>query len=270
MYSYVLEAYCPNSWEYQNIGVNNLSPFPNYYISEVAETPKTIIGQIGTAPKELALNNYSNGVTLTSIISCQKGYTKYDLYYRWEAKVGDDVGEWRTIWYWDPEANQEAYNLPSTDGCSSKGKFQIEITPSMMNALLNNQTPAVDTKIYFRCTATSDFQDNYDLDTHQYTKDKDQGSLNISGSNRVLDWVADEAIGQYSKTHMYKEIRENYYPEYTLQYCREQGWNDANTRYENGYAAPDDQFLHSNHRSCHPVGWTGLFPPWVNTGIGLL
>ena len=52
----VLEAFKPNSWEFQNIGVNNLSPFPNYYIDETVDVPKTSIGQLVTDPKELDPN----------------------------------------------------------------------------------------------------------------------------------------------------------------------------------------------------------------------
>ena len=104
--------------------------------------------------------------------------------------------------------------------------------------------------LYFRCTVTSDFQRTYNLTTRVYNYDRSQGEKWIDGQT-IQDYVADLAVAQYSKTHITRTIRAQYHPEYTLQYCYEQGWNDALTRYNNGFAAPDDQFLHMH--SCTKV-----------------
>lgn len=241
LYGYILEAYCPNSWEFQNIGVNNLSPFPNHYIDEAANVPKTLIGQIVTEPKTLSLNNCNQGITCTAKVNCLKGYEKQDLYYKWEARVGKG-SDWQVIWFWDA-----AFNNNQT----SKGKTSITLTGQQLVTLKGNALAQGD-EVFFRCTLTSDFQRSYDLNNKTYSLDRGDGELYLGGgSAKRQDLVADQAIAQYSKTHISRTVATAYYPEYTLQYCREQGWNDPATRSSHGYVAPDDQFLHIH--SCTKV-----------------
>ena len=232
LYAHVMEAYAPNSWEINNIGVNNFSPFPNFLIDETVNVPKTAIGQIQTTPKELAANNISSNITATVKLNTMYGYEKADLYYKWEARVGAS-SPWRVLWFWKNTLN-------SSNG-TSKNKTSITITPSMLTSIKGSSVVQND-EIYIRCTVTSDFQVNYDLETDTYSKDLGEDELDINGSTKN-DYVADLAIAQYSKTHIVKKVRAAYNPSYTLQYCRSRGWNDATTRYNHGYAAPDDQFL---------------------------
>ncbi|MCR5742057.1 MAG: hypothetical protein K6G38_06335 [Gammaproteobacteria bacterium] len=237
LFGHVMEAYAPNSWEIQNIGVNNFSPFPNFLIDETVNVPKTLIGQIQTTPKELAANNISSNIIATAKLNTMYGYEKEDLYYKWEARIGAN-SEWVVLSWWK--------NTLNTGNASSKGKHTITITPSQLNTLKTlsggSGTPVAGDDLYIRCTVTSDFQVNYDLPTKTYSKDLGDPELGIDG-NTHEDFVADIAVAQYSKTHIVKRIRALYHPEYTLQYCYSQGWNDQATRLAHGFAEPDDQFL---------------------------
>ena len=203
LYAKVLEAYKPNSWEYQNIGVNNLSPFPNYYIDETQEVPMTSIGQIKTYPKELDAR--TKEVTVTALVNCLKGYTKYDLYYKWEARVGAN-NEWVTLLYWNSEKN---------NGESSKGKFTYKITEADIKKINSGNVLRSGDSLFVRCTLTSDFQLSYRTTTKTYIKDTDDYG----------DFVADQAVAQYSKTHITKVVRDLYNP------------SDPNN------TKPDEQFL---------------------------
>ena len=201
LFARVLDAYAPNSWEFQNIGVNNLSPFPNYYLDEEQEVPMTSIGQIKTYPKEIDIN--TNEVTVEAMINCLKGYTKHDLYYKWEARIGANK-EWQTLLYWNASKNE--------DEKSSKGISTLTIPQSKLIALNGGNTITEGLELFVRCTVTSDFQLSYDVQTKTYYKDTDEDG----------DYVADQAVAQYSKTHIKKVIRNEY---------------DPNT------VAPDAQFL---------------------------
>ena len=236
LYGHVMEAYHPNSWEIQNIGVNNFSPFPNFLIDETVNVPKTLIGQIQTNPKELAGNNITSNITVTAKLNTMYGYEKEDLYYKWEARFGANT-EWRVLWWWKADLNNNE---------SSKGKHTITITPQNLATLKaatgSIEPPQAGDELYVRCTVTSDFQVNYDLSTKTYSKDLGDPEPGIDGATHE-DYVADLAIAQYSKTHIVKKIRTAYNPEYTLQYCYDQGWNTQAERLAHGYVEPDDQFL---------------------------
>ena len=201
LYARVLDAYAPNSWEFQNIGVNNLSPFPNYYLDEEQEVPMTSIGQIKTYPKEIDIN--TNEVTVEAMVNCLKGYTKHDLYYKWEARIGANK-EWQTLLYWNADKNE--------DKKSSKGVSTLTIPHSKLIALNEGKTITEKLELFIRCTVTSDFQLSYDVQTKTYYKDTDEDG----------DYVADQAVAQYSKTHIKKVVLDDY---------------DHNT------VAPDAQFL---------------------------
>lgn len=208
LYARVLEAYAPNSWEFQNIGVNNLSPFPNYYLDEEQEVPMTSIGQIKTYPKEIDIN--TNEVTVEAIVNCLKGYTKHDLYYKWEARIGAN-SEWQPIWYWNGDLNKEEFSA-SEEEKTSKGKSKMVIPASKLISLNGGNTVTEGQELFVRCTVTSDFQLSYDVQTKTYYKDTDEDG----------DYVADQAVAQYSKTHIKKKVLADY---------------DPNT------VAPDAQFL---------------------------
>ena len=185
----VLSAYKPNSWEYQNIGVNNLSPFPNYHISEIQEVPKTSIGQLLTEQREIDLDMES--ITVTAIVNCLKGYEPTDFYYKWEARVGADR-EWVPLLYWRASKNEGEK--------SSKGARSIVITKEKLKELNDSKDLQINDEVYIRCTLTSDFQEGYNVDTKQYYRDEDESG----------DYIADQAIAQYSKTHIKKTVIENY------------------------------------------------------------
>ena len=238
LYGHVMEAYAPNSYEIQNIGVNNFSPFPNYLIDETVNVPKTSIGQILTEPKQLAVNNISSNITVTAKVNTLYGYEKEDLYYKWEARIGAS-SEWKVLWFWD-----STLNGGSATQYSSKGKTSITITPAQLIALAGTgSSPTVGQDVFIRCTVTSDFMVSYDLQTETYSKDRGEAEKDISG-NTKFDFVADQAIAQYSKTHITRKIRTAYHPEYSLQYCiYREHWNTQEERLEHGYVAPDDQFL---------------------------
>ena len=190
LYARVLDAYKPNSWEFQNIGVNNLSPFPNYYIDETQDVPMTSIGQLKTYPKEI--DSQTGDIEVEALLNCLKGYTKYDLYYKWEARVGANE-EWKTLLYWNSELN---------NGETSKGKSKIIITADKLKSLNKGATVIAGQEIFIRCTVTSDFQTGYNTVTKSYYKDTDEEG----------DFVADQTVAQYSKTHIKKKVMEDYDP----------------------------------------------------------
>ena len=229
LYGHVMEAYAPNSWEINNIGVNNFSPFPNFLIDETVNVPKTLIGQIQTNPKQLAANNISSNITVTAKLNTMYGYEKADLYYKWEARVGAN-SPWKVIHFWK--------NTLNSSNATSKNKTSITITPAMLTSIKGSAVQEGD-EVYFRCTATSDFQVNYDLSTKTYAKDIGEDELDINGATKN-DYVADLAIAQYSKTHIVKKVLHAYNPALTLQDVA--GYTEAQ-KTSAGYVAPDDQFL---------------------------
>jgi len=243
LYGHILEGYEPNSWEIQNIGVNNLSPFPNHFADDIDNVPKTAIGQILTEPKVLAANNLNNGIVATANVNTLKGYEKEDLYYKWEARFGADQ-PWQVIVFWDSSLN--------TNSQSSKGLSTLTLTGNQLTQLKTNTQPIEGDELFIRCTVTSDFQRNYDMSTKTFSLDRDEGQIYIGGGTSTKrDWVADQSQAEYSRTHITRKIQASYNPSYTLQYCRSQGWNDAATRASHGYAAPDEQFLRMH--SCTKV-----------------
>ena len=187
----VLSAYKPNSWEYQNIGVNNLSPFPNYLLSETKEVPKTSIGQLLIDEREIDLNTQS--ITVRAIVNCLKGYEASDFFYKWEVRVGSDR-EWTPILHWKPTLNE--------NDATSKGKKNIIIPIDLLKQLNDNQDLKQGNEVYIRCTLTSEFQLSYDVEKEEYYNDVDEAG----------DWVADQAVAQYSKTHIKKVVINKYDP----------------------------------------------------------
>ena len=194
LYARVLEAYKPNSWELQNIGVNNLSPFPNFHIDGTVNVPMTSIGQIITNPKQLAVNNISS-FTAEAVVNCLYGYEVQDLYFKWELRIGAN-SEWSPFLYWNAAKN--------TGNKSSKGVNRVTITQTDLQKLKGDVITEGD-EVFIRCTLTSDFQVNYNLETKEYVKDLDEAG----------DFVADQAVAQYSKTHITKKVLGNYNPNTT-------------------------------------------------------
>ena len=220
LYGYIMEAYAPNSWEIQNIGVNNFSPFPNYLIDETVNVPKTTIGQIQTDPKAIQLSDVTDNITATAIVNTLVDYTKEDFYYKWEAKVGA-ASDWTVLWFWD-----EAFNA----GHSSKNKTSIVITPQVLSDLNGGQPFTNGDKIYIRCTLTDTFEATQDI-TQQgrpWVFTRGLAEKGIDG-NEYRDVIADQAKGQYSKAQVTKEIGD----------------------YDPRTAPPDQEFL--NLHSCTKV-----------------
>ncbi|MBR2492514.1 MAG: hypothetical protein IKB64_03475, partial [Paludibacteraceae bacterium] len=104
----ILKATKPNSWEYNKIGPNHLSPFPQYHISEVEGVPMTEIGFIMPDPWYLTIEDMDRPWNFSAVISTQLGYDKSDFYYKWEVKYADFTDNtykkqvastpWVTIW----------------------------------------------------------------------------------------------------------------------------------------------------------------------------
>ena len=196
LYASVLGAYAPNSWEIQNIGVNNLSPFPNYLYDEEVNVPKTTLGQLITTPRVLAVNNITSDITVKAVINCAQGYLKDDLYFKWEVKVGEDK-EWSTIHYWNANKN--------TNKATSRNKHTITIEADKLYELNGNKNLEQGQSVSIRCTVTSDFQKRYVVLSKTYTNDTDESG----------DFIADMAIAQYTKTHITQKIQASYDPDTT-------------------------------------------------------
>ncbi len=189
LYGEILDAVKPNAWEYQKIGVNNLSPFPNYHIQEVDGTPTTEIGFIMTEPKELALDQ--TDWQFKAIISCQTGYDKSDFYYKWEVKV-DGKTDWKQLWWWNAEKN--------TNKETSKGKYIMNTTKADIEKLVGALVEG--DKLLVRCALTSKFAQGYNLSDKTYYKEVDE----------LGDYVSEQASAIYSRTHVTKEILATYTP----------------------------------------------------------
>ena len=190
LYGRVLEAYEPNSWEYQNIGVNNLSPFPSHYISGEQEVPLTSIGQIKSYPKEIDIDTVNNKeLKFEAVVNCLKGYDKHDLHFKWEAKLGKD-STWTAITKWK--------------NSDTRGKSILILPSNFVKDTLNKgENILKDQELFIRCTVTSDFQKSYDVEKEDYYFDIDKDTD---------DYISDQAIAQYSKTHISKKIRAVYDP----------------------------------------------------------
>lgn len=187
LYGEILEAYKPNPWEFKNIGVNNLSPYPNYHIAEVSEgTPKTEIGAILTTPKEISETD--TVYTFTAITACLTGYDKSDFYYKWEVKLEGET-DWKILWYWNSSKNEDAK--------TSKGVYTISTTKANLETKLG-KVITNGKKLLVRCALTSDFAHTYDVSKEVYVKDTDEDG----------DYVSDLSKAQYSRTHVTKKIGE--------------------------------------------------------------
>lgn len=189
--SCILSAYKPNSWEVQNIGVNNLSPFPNDYIDGSVDVPKTSIGALLTSPRVLSIDNI-NSFTVKAVVNSIKGVEPEDLYYKWEARIGAEK-EWTPIHYWKASLN--------TNSATSKNKNTVTITNAQLNTLKGSTVIEGD-QLFLRCTVTDQFQISYDITTELYTKDTDD----------VGDYIADQAVAEYSKTHTSRTLIASYNP----------------------------------------------------------
>ena len=193
LYAYVLKGYKPNSWDIQNIGVNNLSPFPNYYYNDTEEVPKTSIGALILTPHQLdsiTINDTSKHISVKAIVNTMKGFTKSDLYYKWEAKLGPD-SNWTVVHYWKASLNNNQA-LSALNGTTSQNKTEIKIPNTFIKNTLNGGLPLQPGMVlYVRCTLTSDFQVSYSIEDESYSYDYDEAG----------DYVADQAVAQYSKTH---------------------------------------------------------------------
>lgn len=188
LYGEILSADTPNAWEYKNIGVNNLSPFPNYLIEEVTGAPSTEIGYIMTNYHELALDQ--TNWTFSAIISCLTGYDKADFYYKWEVKK-KNVTDWQCIWWWNASKNNNQ---------SSKGKWTIDITKAQVEAKVG--TLQAGDELLIRCTLTDKFSSMYSISDQTYIKELDEDG----------DYVSQQADAIYSKTHVTKRILSTYAP----------------------------------------------------------
>jgi hypothetical protein len=211
----ILKAYQPNAWEFKNIGVNNLSPFPNYYVKDVYGAPTTEIGQILTTPKEFAINSLPQTVqndrgdivTFTTVVSTQMGYDKSDFYYKWEFKIKrtnastgtDESTDWFTMWYWKASLNSNTTYMGTS---SSKGAstFRAPIrdiyTAAGLSDILENDT------LMARCTLTDKFSKTYSLIDEQYHYELDETG----------DYVSEQADSIYSKSQISKHIYLDYEP----------------------------------------------------------
>jgi hypothetical protein len=190
LFGRVLEAYTPNSWEYQNIGVNNLSPFPNHHIDDEQEVPMTSIGHIRSYPKELDVDTVNNKtLRFEAVVNCLKNYSINDLYFKWEAKLGKN-SDWVTVSRW-----KDSF---------SKGYNTLVLPSGFIKTLLNKGENILEKQeLYIRCTLTSDFQKSYDVEKKKYYLDIDED---------LDDYISDQSIAQYSKTHISKKIRSIYDP----------------------------------------------------------
>ena len=207
LYGHIMEAYAPNSWEIQNIGVNNFSPFPNFLIDDTVNVPKTSIGQILTEPKQLSATNVnSTPIQVTVKLNTLKGYEKEDLFYKWEARFGAD-SDWKVLWFWCRDLNPGETAAEKT----SRNKTSITITPAQLAKLNGNNTIIEGQELFIRCTVTSDFQVNYDFATKTYTQDLGDDEYDVDG-NIQNDFVADQSIAQYSKSHITKKVLASYSP----------------------------------------------------------
>lgn len=189
LYGEILDAKCPNIWDYTRIGVNNLSPFPNYFVEEVNDTPMTEIGFILTEPHELALDTTT--WTFKTVIACQRGYDKSDFYYKWEVRLKN--GEWKNLVWWNADKNK--------DKKSSKGVYEVSVTVSELNTLLGTTLKAGD-EILVRCALTNKFATGFNLADQTSYKELDEAG----------DYVAEQASAIYSRTHVTKKIYQTYSP----------------------------------------------------------
>ena len=204
--SEILKANKPNSWEYNKIGPNYLSPFPQYHISEVEGVPMTEIGFIMPNPWYLTIEDMDTPWEFKPMISTQLGYDKSDFYYKWEVKYADFEDSdykkqvastpWVTVRYWDKQLNIDKLGYAEEDA-SSMGKYYLSITPKKFLELINS-TVVEDGKFLYdnpailvRCTLTSKFQTTYKVDTEETVAVRDEYG----------DLVSEQASAIYSRTH---------------------------------------------------------------------
>ena len=222
--AHILEAYKPNSWEKQNIGVNNLSPYPNYWLDESRNTPKTLIGDIAIEPKQIAID--VPYIIASVKVNCLVNWAKSDMYYKWEARFGKD-SDWKTIHFWNGQLNQSLLGKSDAE-MSSKNKVDIKLTHEQLVLLNENKPLSENDEFFIRCTLTSDFQYTYNLSEDKYYMERGEpeyyvdsnGNISMTHdatdpedpSTNTLDYIADQSIAQYSKTFVSRVLRSRYDP----------------------------------------------------------
>ena len=262
--AHILEAYKPNSWEKQNIGVNNLSPYPNYWLDESRNTPKTLIGDIAIEPKQIATN--VPYIVATVKVNCLVNWAKSDMYYKWEARFGKD-SDWKTIHFWGSNLNESLLGKSSAEA-ASKNKVSIKLTNSDLQKLNENKPLSPNDEFFIRCTLTSDFQYTYNLSEEKYYHDKGEPEWYVDTSGNIvqtseatntLDIIADQSIAQYSKTFVSRVLRSRYDPNNMTEGSHTPDYWDSNgKRYLTigEYDAPADrQFLRMH--SCVKIASDG-------------
>jgi len=222
--AHILEAYKPNSWEKQNIGVNNLSPYPNYWLDESRNTPKTLIGDIAIEPKQIAID--VPYIIASVKVNCLVNWAKSDMYYKWEARFGKD-SDWKTIHFWNGQLNKSLLGKSDAE-MSSKNKVDIKLTHEQLVLLNENKPLSENDEFFIRCTLTSDFQYTYKLSEDTYYMERGEPEYYVDGNGNIsithdttdpedpstntLDYVADQSIAQYSKTFVSRVLRSRYDP----------------------------------------------------------
>ena len=222
--AHILEAYKPNSWEKQNIGVNNLSPYPNYWLDESRNTPKTLIGDIAIEPKQIAID--VPYIIASVKVNCLVNWAKSDMYYKWEARFGKD-SDWKTIHFWNGQLNKSLLGKSDAE-MSSKNKVDIKLTHEQLVLLNENKPLSENDEFFIRCTLTSDFQYTYNLSEDKYYMERGEpeyyvdsnGNISMTHdatdpedpSTNTLDYIADQSIAQYSKTFVSRVLRSRYDP----------------------------------------------------------
>lgn len=141
----VVKPYTPTGWEYSNLGINRLSPYPIQLVQSSYNAVTTSINMIlaGNLNKEITDEN----ITLEAVMDFPAGKTPNDYYFKWESMVLNSQGVPETDWVVINDGKQRLYS-------SSNSKGLIKLTGVKMSSL----NAAVGKQIRIRCSFAEDFE----------------------------------------------------------------------------------------------------------------
>ena len=120
----------PTGWEYSNLGMNRLSPYPLQLVKGTHDSSHAHLSMIisGDLNKELGATN----ITLEAVMDFPIGKTKEDYYFKWEFMRLNSSGVPQTDWVVINNGTQRTWKSSSSKGLTrltgvSMGSFGVSV-----------------------------------------------------------------------------------------------------------------------------------------------
>lgn len=199
----IIQPEVPTGWEYRNLGVNKLSPYPLQLVEgthDIAATGMSVI-LAGHLKKEASATNLS----FNAILDYAAGKTSKDYYFRWDAMVLSSTNVPESGWVIINDGTQRTFSDTNSKGLDKLTDVKV--------AELNG---TVGKKIRVRCTFAEGFETisnlNASLETETAIVTETLAvNTNSSGSYTLgsLDDYKIDALKSFGSTYVTIEIVAN-------------------------------------------------------------